>query len=107
MSRRSKTKIPMEKDDRYPVYFVLGYDNLLYYIKCDYGSSMHVSHMNVTYDNDSFAPGKLMDKVQQYIVHLGDKAKSKHCIDRDYIDATGKLKFTRSQIQYLKQLVKN
>eukprot|EP00957_Ditylum_brightwellii_P014093 1063215-Ditylum_brightwellii.AAC.1 len=36
-----------------------------------------VLHMNVTYNNDSFAPGRLMDKVQQSIVHLRDKAKSK------------------------------
>eukprot|EP00957_Ditylum_brightwellii_P122815 9366008-Ditylum_brightwellii.AAC.1 len=47
-----------------------------------------------------------MDKIQQSIVHLGDNTKSRNCTDLDYIDALGKLKFTRNQIQYLKQLVK-
>eukprot|EP00957_Ditylum_brightwellii_P037120 2809727-Ditylum_brightwellii.AAC.1 len=44
--------------------------------------------MNVTYSNDLFAPGRLMDKVQQSIVHLGDMAKSRNCADMDYVNAT-------------------
>eukprot|EP00957_Ditylum_brightwellii_P003942 300102-Ditylum_brightwellii.AAC.1 len=89
MSRRSQTKLPMEKHDKCPVYFVLGYCNLSYYIKCGYGNSMHASHMNVTCNNDSFAPGRLMDKVQQSIAHLENKAKSKNCKDMDYVNASG------------------
>eukprot|EP00957_Ditylum_brightwellii_P050189 3805717-Ditylum_brightwellii.AAC.1 len=56
--------------------------------------------------NESFAPGRVLNKTQQCIVCLGDKAKSKNFTDIDYTNASGKLEFKRGQIQYLKQLTK-
>eukprot|EP00957_Ditylum_brightwellii_P003171 241581-Ditylum_brightwellii.AAC.1 len=67
MSRRSRTKLPVNKEDQCPVFFVLGSDNLSYPIKCGYGNSIHYSHMDIIYNNESFALSKLMNKSQQSI----------------------------------------
>eukprot|EP00957_Ditylum_brightwellii_P057122 4328966-Ditylum_brightwellii.AAC.1 len=44
--------------------------------------------------------------MQQSIIKLSDKAKGRDCYDLDMVDASGHLKFSKGQVQYLKMLVK-
>ena len=86
--------------------FVIGYDKLSYYIKCGYGNATHFSHLNATYNNESFAPSSLMNKSQQSLIRLGDRAKTRISTDIDYVNASGNFNFSRHQVHHLKRLVK-
>eukprot|EP00957_Ditylum_brightwellii_P080963 6158588-Ditylum_brightwellii.AAC.1 len=106
MSRRLKTKLPLCKGDRCLVLFIIGYDEVSYYITGGYGNVSHNNHFFHKYDNDHFASSKLMKRTQQSIVKLSDQAKGRDCYDIDMVNASGNLKFSKGQVQYLKRLLK-
>eukprot|EP00957_Ditylum_brightwellii_P128582 9808893-Ditylum_brightwellii.AAC.1 len=47
-----------------------------------------------------------MNKTQQSIIRLYNKAKGRNCYKVDMVNASGDLKFSKNQVHYLKQLVK-
>jgi hypothetical protein len=106
LQRRSKTKLNVDKADRCKVFFILGYDEISYYIKCGYGNNTHNSHGHQEYKNDSNASTKLMNQSQQSILRICDKAKSRVCTDVDLVNAHDNNTYTRYQIRYMKKLVK-
>eukprot|EP00957_Ditylum_brightwellii_P070974 5393656-Ditylum_brightwellii.AAC.1 len=62
--------------------------------------------MNASYNNESFAPSSLMNKLQQSLIRLDDRDKTRISTDIDYFNASGNLNFSRHQVHYLKRLVK-
>ena len=47
-----------------------------------------------------------MNKSQQSLIRLGDRAKTRIITDIDYVNASGNLNFSRHQVHHLKRLVK-
>eukprot|EP00957_Ditylum_brightwellii_P178996 13634686-Ditylum_brightwellii.AAC.1 len=62
--------------------------------------------MNASYNNELLAPSSLMNKAQQSLIRLGDRAKTRISTDLDDINTSGNLNFSRHQVDHLKWLVK-
>ena len=106
LSRRSTSKRPDICDIKCKVFFIIGYDNTSYYIKCGYGNNLHEGHGQTSSSLNSNVSSKMFNETQKTVIELCEKAKTPGSTDVDLVNVQDTQKFTRHQVHYMKRLVK-
>jgi len=102
LSRRKSTKQPLTNATKCKVFFIVGYDDVSYYIKCGYGNNLHVGHPQLSSSENSNVSSKTMTTSQRSVMRLCDKAKTSDTSTLDIINSETTNKYTRHQVRYLK-----
>ena len=106
LSRRSTSKRPDVSDIKCKVYFIIGFDETSYYIKCGYGNNLHEGHGKYSLSVNSNVTSKMFNETQKTVIELCEKAKTAGSTDVDLVNVQNTLKFTRHQVHYMKKLVR-
>ena len=106
LCRRSKSKRPDKSDKKCNVFFILGFDIVLFYIKCGYGNCTHEGHSSLCSSHHKNVSSKMLNETQKTVIDLCNRAKTSGSTGVDLVNVENQNKFTRHQVHYMKKLVK-